>query len=89
MLKQGYKGLDHTNPLMTQSFGADPYAMVYGDRVYIYMTGDTFEYDGEGNIKENTYGQIRQIRVISTDDMVNFTDHGAVFSFRLLFGFHS
>ncbi len=78
MLKQGYKGLDHTNPLMTQSFGADPYAMVYGDRVYIYMTGDTFEYDGEGNIKENTYGQIRQIRVISTDDMVNFTDHGAV-----------
>lgn len=78
MLTQGYKGLDHTNPLMTQSFGADPYAMVYGDRVYLYMTGDAFEYDEAGNIKENTYGQIRQIRVISTDDMVNFTDHGAV-----------
>ncbi len=78
MLTQGYKGMDHTNPLMTQSFGADPYAMVYGDRVYLYMTGDVFEYDGEGNIVENTYGQIRQIRVISTDDMVNFTDHGAV-----------
>lgn len=75
---QSYKGLNHTNPLMTQSFGADPYAMVYGDRVYLYMTGDVFEYDGGGNIKENTYGKIQRIRVISTDDMVNFTDHGAV-----------
>lgn len=77
-LTASYKGLDHANPLMTQTFGADPYAMVYGDRVYIYMTGDTFEYDGDGNVTENTYGKIHEIRVISTNDMVNFTDHGAV-----------
>lgn len=75
---KSYKGLDHANPLMTQSFGADPYAMVYGDRVYLYMTGDIFEYDGEGEIKENSYGKIQKLRVISTEDMVNFTDHGAV-----------
>lgn len=77
-LTESYKGMDHANPLMTQSFGADPYAMVYEDRVYIYMTGDIFEYDTEGKIVENTYGQIHQIRVISTADMVNFTDHGSV-----------
>lgn len=77
-LTESYKGMDHANPLMTQSFGADPYAMVYGDRVYIYMTGDAFEYDGEGKVAENTYGKISQIRVISTADMVNFTDHGAI-----------
>lgn len=77
-LTKSYKGLDYSNPLMTQSFGADPYAMVYQDRVYFYMTADEFEYDGEGNITENTYGKIRSIRVISTDDMVNFTDHGAI-----------
>ncbi len=77
-LTESYKGLDDTNPLMTQRFGADPYAMVYGDRVYFYMTADAFEYDGEGNIAENTYGKIRSINVISTADMVNFTDHGSI-----------
>lgn len=73
-----YKGKQDNNPIMTQSYGADPYAMVYEDRVYFYMTGDIYEYDVDGNIIENSYGQIRQIRVVSTDDMVNFTDHGAV-----------
>lgn len=77
-LTKSYKGPDETNPLMTQRFGADPYAMVYGDRVYFYMTADAFEYDAEGNIVENTYGKIHSINVISTSDMVNFTDHGAI-----------
>ena len=77
-LTKSYKGLDETNPLMTQRFGADPYAMVYGDRVYFYMTADAFEYDAGGNIVENTYGKIHSINVISTADMVNFTDHGSI-----------
>ena len=77
-LAKACKGLEDTNPLMTQRFGADPYAMVYKDRVYIYMTADAFEYETDGSIKENTYSKIHQINVISTNDMVNFTDHGAV-----------
>ena len=77
-LTKSYKGLDQTNPLMTQRFGADPYAMVYEDRVYFYMTADAFEYDASGNILENTYGKICSINVISTADMVNFTDHGSI-----------
>lgn len=77
-ITQSYKGLTDTNPLITQRFGADPYALVYEDRVYIYMTADTFEYDAAGNPKENTYGKINKINVISTDDMVNFTDHGSI-----------
>ncbi len=77
-LTKSYKGLDYTNPIITQRFGADPYAMVYEDRVYIYMTCDTFEYDAEGNITENTYGKINKINIVSTADMVNFTDHGSV-----------
>lgn len=76
----GYKGLDDTNPLMTQRFGADPYAMVYEDRVYFYMTADSFEYDAAGNIKENSYSTINKINVISTDDMINFTDHGSIYA---------
>lgn len=76
----GYKGINETNPLMTQRFGADPYAMVYEDRVYFYMTADSFERDAAGNIKENSYSTINKINVISTDDMINFTDHGSVYA---------
>lgn len=76
----GYKGVNDTNPLMTQRFGADPYAMVYEDRVYFYMTADRIERDSAGNVKENSYSTIFKINVISTDDMVNFTDHGSVYA---------
>lgn len=76
--RKSFKGLEDTNPIMTQRFGADPYAMVYGDRVYFYMTADAFEYDASNNIKENSYSQIRSLNVVSTDDMVNFTDHGSI-----------
>ncbi len=67
-----------SNPLISHKYGADPYALVYNDRLYIYMTGDKYEYDGSGNVKENSYGTINTINVISTDDMVNWTDHGEI-----------
>lgn len=76
-ITEAYKGLEDANPLMTQRFGADPYAMEYNGRVYFYMTADTFEYEGD-EVKENTYGKIHRINVISTADMVNFTDHGSI-----------
>lgn len=75
---ESYKKFTDTNPIMTQRFCADPYGMVYGDRVYFYMTADAFEYDGAGEIKENSYGKIQSINVVSTDDMMNFTDHGSI-----------
>lgn len=75
---ESYKKFTETNPVMTQRFGADPYALVYGDRVYFYMTADAFEYDGTGAVKENSYGQIQSLNVVSTDDMMNFTDHGSI-----------
>ena len=74
------KGMLDNNPLMTQRFGADPYAMVYDDTLYIYMTADTPEYDANGELKDNTYGIIRSINVISTKDMVNWTDHGSIYA---------
>lgn len=72
------KSVIDNNPIITQRFGADPYAMVYGDKTYFYMTGDAFEYDKDGNVVENTYGAINTINVVSTEDMVNFQDHGAI-----------
>lgn len=52
-MKKSLKKIGNANPVMTQRFGADPYAMVYEDRVYLYMTGDDFIYDETGEIKAN------------------------------------
>lgn len=68
----------NANPLFTQKFGADPFAMVYDGRVYIYMTNDVLEYNADGTIKDNSYGSINKITVVSSDDMVNWTDHGEI-----------
>ncbi|RUS43813.1 carbohydrate-binding protein [Cohnella sp. AR92] len=68
----------NANPLFTQKFGADPYAMVYDGRVYVYMTNDVFEYNADGTVKDNGYGLINKITVVSSSDMVNWTDHGEI-----------
>lgn len=73
-----HKSLPQHNPVMVHKFGADPWAMVYGDRVYLYMTGDEPVMGADGSVQNNTYGNIRSLRVISSDDLVNWTDHGAV-----------
>ncbi|MBO7515744.1 MAG: family 43 glycosylhydrolase, partial [Lachnospiraceae bacterium] len=78
-LTQDYKGVWDFNPIISQHYGADPYAMVYGDTVYFYMTADAYEYEADGTtIKENSYSKISSIYVVSTKDMVNFTDHGEI-----------
>ncbi len=72
------KAFGNKNPLITQRLGADPYAIVYHDRVYLYMTGDIVEYNTEGIAIDNTYKLINTLNVISSSDLVNWTDHGAV-----------
>ena len=66
------------NPLADHKFGADPYALVYGDRVYLYMTNDALERDAEGKVKENSYSSIHTITVLSSSDLANWTDHGDI-----------
>src|SRR5690625_3642611 len=68
----------NNNPLISHKFGADPNAIVYGDRIYVYLTNDEYEYDADGNVIDNTYAGINTITVISSKDMVNWTDHGAI-----------
>ena len=77
-LAKSYKGFQNNNPIIEQHYGADPFALVYEDEVYFYMTADAYEYDATGAIKENTYGKIRSLYVVSTKDMINFTDHGEI-----------
>ena len=77
-LQKSYKKAGENNPLYTQRFGADPGVMEYNGRLYVYMTDDLLEYDAAGKVKENSYSQIRTINCISSDDLVNWTDHGKI-----------
>ncbi|WP_245697397.1 glycoside hydrolase family 43 protein [Paenibacillus oryzae] len=66
------------NPVVAHKFGADPYTLVFDGRVYLYNTYDVFEYDAAGNVKDNSYSSINRLSVISSDDLVNWTDHGYI-----------
>ncbi|AWB44676.1 arabinoxylan arabinofuranohydrolase [Paenibacillus sp. CAA11] len=66
------------NPLVSHRFGADPYVLVFKNRVYVFNTDDVLEYDEHGGIKDNSYSTINRISVLSSDDLVNWTDHGVI-----------
>ncbi|MBE5871624.1 MAG: carbohydrate-binding protein [Lachnospiraceae bacterium] len=78
------KKIGNSNPLSDGFYGADPFAMAYDGRVYVYMTNDSQQFESEAKDangfanKDNGYGNIATIKVISSDDMVNWTDHGEI-----------
>jgi arabinoxylan arabinofuranohydrolase len=57
------------NPVIQSIFSADPAPMVYKDTVFLYVGHD------EDNAPENKY-LMRDYRLFSTTDMVNWTDRG-------------
>lgn len=59
------------NPIIQTNFTADPAPMVYQDKVYLYVGVD------EPNAPKNSY-LMREYRLFTTSDMVNWTDNGAV-----------
>lgn len=76
-LTNGPKSLSNHNPVYITRYGADPYAMIYNDEVFIYMTNDEQEYQAKPNV-DNGYGNINTINCVSSKDMVNWTDHGTM-----------
>lgn len=76
-INDSWKKDGENNVLWTQRFGADPGFMVYKDRLYVFTTNDAFEYDSNGNMKENSY-DVQTINCFSSSDLVNWTDHGAI-----------
>ncbi|SIR89636.1 family 43 glycosylhydrolase [Micromonospora avicenniae] len=69
------------NPLIGHKFGADGFGFVHDGRVYLYMTNDTQGYapnPSTGVSPGINYGDINQITVISSTDLVNWTDHGEI-----------
>lgn len=69
-------GTGMANPLLDFQFCADPTAIEYDGRLYVYGTNDHQQYD-EG-APGNTYEKIKSLVMISTDDMENWTYHGLI-----------
>lgn len=61
------------NPIITSIYTADPAPMVLGDTLYLYTTHD------EDELINNFYTMF-DWRCYSTKDMVNWEDHGVIFS---------
>lgn len=77
-LAPAYKTASYGNPLSPCVFCADPTALEYQGRLYVYGSNDHQQYlknNGKGN---NGYGDIKSLVVFSTDDMVNWTFHGTI-----------
>jgi arabinoxylan arabinofuranohydrolase len=77
-LVKEFKGLSNGNPISGSVFCADPTALEYNGRLYVYGTNDSQEFVANGKKGDNTYGKIKSLVVFSTDDMVNWTFHGTI-----------
>lgn len=60
------------NPIIQTAYTADPAPMVYNDKVYLYTSHD------EDN---STWFTMNDWKLYTTDDMVNWTDHGVVLKY--------
>lgn len=75
---QTIKADGENNPITTNGYVADPTAISYNGRMYVYLTNDQQNYELGLRKGNNDYKNIMSIRVISTADMVNWQDHGVI-----------
>lgn len=61
------------NPIVQTNYTADPAPMVYNGKVYLYTSHDE---------DESTWFTMNDWKLYTTEDMVNWTDHGAVLSYK-------
>ena len=73
-----YKGSGNNNPISANVFCADPTALEYNGRLYVYGTNDHQQFISQDKTGENDYKNIKSVVVFSTDDMVNWTFHGTI-----------
>ena len=59
------------NPIVSHVYTADPTARVFNGRTYVIVTHDQDD--------QTDYSQLTDYYMFSSDDMVNWTDHGIVF----------
>ena len=77
-LATDYKGVSNANPISASVFCADPTAIDYKGRLYVYGSNDHQQFKANSKKGDNGYGAIKSLVVFSTDDMVNWTFHGTI-----------
>ena len=77
-LAKNYKSMGEGNPISANIFCADPTALEYKGRLYVYGSNDHQQFIANGKTGSNNYGSIQSLVVFSTDDMVNWTFHGTI-----------
>lgn len=75
---EAYKKTTEVNPLNPYVFCADPTSIEHEGRLYVYGTNDQQEFDATEGCTSNTYGKIRSLVMMSTEDLVNWTYHGII-----------
>ncbi|WP_114778502.1 glycoside hydrolase family 43 protein [Botryobacter ruber] len=60
------------NPIIQTSYTADPAPMVYNNKLYLYTSHDE---------AESTWFTMNDWKLYTTDDMVNWTDHGTILAY--------
>ncbi len=83
-----FKGTSNGNPISGSVFCADPTALDYNGRLYVYGSNDHQEFLINNKKGDNSYGTIKSVVVFSTDDMVNWTFHGTIDAATLCAGWH-
>lgn len=61
------------NPIVQTAYTADPAPMVYNGKVYLYTGHDE---------DQSTWFVMNNWKLYTTEDMVNWTDHGAIASYK-------
>jgi len=77
-LATAFKTNNAGNPISPWTLCADPTAVEYNGRLYVYGTNDQQEYNTTKDKTNNTYGKIQQLAVFSTEDFANWTHHGII-----------
>ena len=75
---ENYKYVTCNNPVSSDFYCADPTAVEYGGRLYLFGTNDHEQFEIVGPNKDNSYEKIKSFVVLSTEDMVNWIYHGEI-----------
>lgn len=77
-MAKSLKPSEDSNPISPNVFCADPTAVEYNGRLYVYGTNDHQQYEEVGKDGKNSYEKIKSLVVFSTDDMLNWVYHGRI-----------
>lgn len=73
-----FKTETQANPINPYLFCADPTAIEHEGRLYVYGTNDQQQFNATNGFESNTYGYIKSLVMMSTEDLVNWTYHGTI-----------